>query len=340
MSSPSSSRSWPASALPRLGLALVALLALAPLATGDQHLLAVGVVTLMYAYLALSWNVVGGIAGQLSLGHAAYFGIGAYTSTWLFVKLGVSPWLGLFAGAALSALAALLIGAASLRLRGAYFALATIASCAVLRVLVDNADSLLGGPRGMGVTLLRDAPWQFQHTHKAFYYGIGLVLVAFGLAVNHRILSGRFGFWLAAVRNDDDAALALGVPTIRCKLAASMISAAMTAVGGTFYAQFVLFISPDKVFGADLSVVIAVSCIIGGRATLWGPVLGAVLLQVGEEIAREAGGGLIGVDMMLYGLLLMVVTRIEPRGLVPLIKRWRGRRIHAPADGRTGEAAR
>lgn len=310
---------------------VLAVAALLPLAGGNQYVLSIAVVTLLYAYLALSWNVLGGIAGQLSLGHAAYFGIGGYASTWLFVKLGVSPWIGMWAGGALAVLAALLIGASCLRLRGAYFALATIASSMVLKVLVENADALLGGPRGMEVTLLRDAPWQFQHTRKEFYYLVALVFVAVGLMVNHRILNSRFGYRLAAVRNDQDAALALGVSTTRCKLQAAMISAGMTALGGTFYAQFVLFISPEKVFGADLSVVIAVMCVIGGRGTLWGPVLGALLLMPGEEIARTLSGGAIGLDMMLYGLLLMVVVRFEPRGLMALLaRRWR-RQPPAPA---------
>ncbi|HYF19619.1 MAG TPA: branched-chain amino acid ABC transporter permease, partial [Ramlibacter sp.] len=202
---------------------VLAALALLPLAGGNQYVLSIAAVTLLYAYLALSWNVLGGIAGQLSLGHAAYFGIGGYASTWLFVKLGVSPWIGMWAGAALAVLAALLIGASCLRLRGAYFALATIASSMVLKVLVENADTLLGGPRGMEVTLLRDAPLHFQHTRKEFYYLVALAFVAVGLLVNHRILHSRFGYQLAAIRNDQDAALALGVPTTRCKLQAAML---------------------------------------------------------------------------------------------------------------------
>lgn len=307
-----------------------AALALAPLFGASQYLLSIGVVTLLYAYLALSWNVLGGIAGQLSLGHAAYFGIGAYASTWLFVNMGISPWIGMWVGALLAIGAAVIVGLSCLHLRGAYFALATIATSMVLKTLVENADQLLGGPRGMEVTLLRDAPWQFQHTRKEFYYGIALVFTAVGLFVNHRILRSRFGYYLAAVRNDQEAALALGVPTKRYKLYAAMISAAMTALGGTFYAQFVLYISPDKVFGANLSVVIAVVCIIGGRGTLWGPVLGALLLLPGEELARSLTSGLVGMDMMLYGLLLMIVIYNEPQGLMAILRRlWR--RSAAPA---------
>lgn len=175
----------------------------------------------------------------------------------------------------------------------------------------------------MEVTLLRDAPWQFQHTRKEFYYFIALVFCGAALFVNHRILGSRFGYYLTAVRNDQDAALALGVPTTRYKLYAAMISAGMTALGGTLYAQFVLYISPDKVFAANLSVVIAVICIIGGRGTLWGPLLGALLLLPGEELARTVTGGLVGVDMMLYGLLLMVVIHYEPQGLLVVFKRIR-----------------
>ncbi|AHG62219.1 high-affinity branched-chain amino acid transport system permease protein BraE [Advenella mimigardefordensis DPN7] len=302
--------------------ALIAVLAIAPLLTGNQYLLSIAVMTLLYAYLALSWNVLGGIAGQLSLGHSAYFGIGAYASTWFFVHMGISPWIGMWIGAALAIVAAVIVGLSSLHLRGAYFALATIASAMVLKTMVENADDLLGGPRGMEVTLLRDAPWQFQSTGKEFYYVIALVFVVLALVINWRILRSRYGYYLAAVRNDQDAALALGVPTTRYKLYAAMISAAMTAIGGTFYAQFVLFVSPDKVFGANLGVVIAVVCIIGGRGTLWGPVLGALLLLPSEELARSFSGGLLGADMMLYGLLLMLVIWYEPRGLVAIFQRW------------------
>lgn len=325
-----------ASIRPGLRHALIALVAIAPLFSGSPFLLSIAVMTLLYAYLALSWNVLGGIAGQLSLGHAAYFGIGAYTSTWLFTHLDLTPWIGMWAGAVFAGVAAVVIGVSCFRLRGAYFALATIAASMVLKALVENADSLLGGPRGMEVTLLRDSPWYFQHTGKEFYYVVILVFLLVALWINHAILNSRFGYQLAAVRNDQEAALALGVRTTRCKLVAAVISAAMTALGGTFYAQFVQYISPDKVFGADLSVVIAVICIIGGRGTLWGPVLGALLLLPGEEIARTISGGVVGVDMLLYGLLLMVVIHAQPKGVIVILAGWRERWRRgrpAPATG-------
>lgn len=317
---------------------LLALAALAPLASGSPYLLSVAVLTLLYAYLALSWNILGGIAGQLSLGHSAFFGIGAYTSTWLFVKLGLSPWLGMWGGAVLAMLAAVIVGFACMHLRGAYFALATIATAMVLKTLVQNADVLLGGPRGMEVTLLHDAPLWFQHTRKEFYYAVVLVFTGAALLINRAVLRSRFGYYLAAVRNDQDAAAALGVPVRRCKIAAAMLSAALTAIGGSFYAQYMLYIAPEQVFSPNLGVVIAVVCIIGGRGSLWGPLIGALLLLPGQELARTVTGGLVGADMMLYALLLMLVIRWEPRGLWALWSDWRARRsaraaMTAQADG-------
>jgi branched-chain amino acid transport system permease protein len=303
-----------------LGSAVIVVIGV-PFVMSNPYALSVIVVTLLYAYLALSWNVIGGIAGQLSLGHAAWFGIGAYTSTVLFLNFGVSPWIGMLAGAALSAAIATIVGVPCFKLRGAYFALATIAATMVLRIVVENTHEWLGGPRGLGVTLLHDAPLYFQHTRKEFYYAVAVALVVAALGVNFAILRSRFGAYLTAIRNDQEAALALGVEVQRCKLLAFVVSAAMTAIGGTFYAQFVLFISPEKVFGVVISIQIAVTCIIGGRGTLWGPLLGAVLLLVGEELARRITGGMVGADSMLYGLLLMAVVMVEPRGVVALVPR-------------------
>ncbi|SME91115.1 amino acid/amide ABC transporter membrane protein 2, HAAT family [Tistlia consotensis] len=269
---------------------------LLPLAFGNPYALSVVILALLYAYLALSWNLIGGITGQLSLGHAAYFGIGAYTSTVLFADLGLTPWLGMLAGAVLAGIAAVVIGLPCFRLRGAYYALATLAAAVILKVVVENSNELLGGPRGLDVRLLHDAPLYFQHTSKLFYYYVVLLLVGGALAANRWCLRSRFGYYLTAIRNDQEAAAALGVDARRYKLLAAVLSAAMTAIGGTFYAQYALFISPEKVFGVHLSVQIAVICIIGGRGTLWGPLLGALLL-------------------------LMVVMRFEPRGVIALLGR-------------------
>lgn len=302
-------------------LGLAAVVCAVPFIFSNPYWLSVIILMLLYAYLAYSWNLIGGIGGQLSLGHAAWFGIGAYTSTVLFIDYGITPWLGMFAGAAIAGLIAMIIGLPCFRLRGAYFALATIATAMVLRIVVENTHGMLGGPRGLEVTLMRDAPLLFQHTRKEFYYVIAIVFVAIAYMINQAVLNSRFGAYLTAIRNDQEAALALGVNVHRCKLMAYVISAAMTAVGGTFYAQFVLFISPEKVFGVAMSVQIAVVCIIGGRGTRWGPLLGAILLLLGEETARRYTEGIIGADMLLYGLLLMLVIAFEPKGIVEILKR-------------------
>ena len=310
-------------------LVVAALVAL-PLAVSNQYALSIITLTLLYAYLALAWNIIGGIAGQLSLGHAAYFGVGSYTSTLMFLHFGISPWIGMLAGAALAAAAAVIIGLPCFRLRGAYFALATLAAAMIFKIIAENSQVALGGPGGLAVKLLHDAPLQFQHTRREFYYVVIVVLMAIAILVNQAVLRSRLGHYLVAIRNDHDAARALGVDTTRCKLEAAILSAALTAVGGTFYAQFMLFISPDKVFGANLSVQIAVMCIIGGRGTVWGPILGAVLLFSAEEGTRYLTGGTIGADMMLYGLLLMAVIRLEPRGAYRILQdarlRWMARR--------------
>lgn len=321
--------------LPQWSVALLplAVLAALPFAISNPYALSIITLTLLYAYLALAWNIIGGIAGQLSLGHAAYFGIGSYTSTLMFLHLGVSPWLGMLAGAALAAIAAVIIGLPCFRLRGAYFALATLAAAMILRIIAENSHTALGGPGGLEVRLLHDAPLQFQHTRKEFYYAIIVVLTAIALLVNHAVLRSKLGYCLIAIRNDQDAAAALGVDTARCKLKAAALSAALTAIGGTFYAQFVLFISPEKVLGANMSVQIAVMCIIGGRGTVWGPALGALLLFSAEEGARYVTGKMIGADMMLYGLLLMAVIRFEPRGVYRILQDLRQRML----PGRSAE---
>ncbi|WP_180902749.1 branched-chain amino acid ABC transporter permease [Martelella soudanensis] len=302
------------------GLGAVLVLGI-PFVFSNPYWLSIVILVLLYAYLAYAWNLIGGIGGQLSLGHAAWFGIGAYTSTVLFIDFGLTPWIGMLAGAVIAGAIAAVIGLPCFRLRGAYFALATIAATMVLRIIVENTHGLLGGPRGLEVTLMRDAPLLFQHTRKEFYYAVAVVMVAAAFLINRAVLHSRFGAYLTAIRNDQEAALALGVNVGRYKLMAYVLSAAMTAIGGTFYAQFVLFISPEKVFGVALSVQIAVVCIIGGRGTLWGPMLGATLLLLGEEAARRFTGGIVGADMLLYGLILMLVIAFEPRGLVAILGR-------------------
>jgi branched-chain amino acid transport system permease protein len=297
-------------------IAIIASIGLLPFLFNNPYTMSVLIFALLYAYFALSWNIVGGIAGQLSLGHSVYAGIGAYTSTVLFLQYGLSPWIGMTIGAALAALAAILIGFPCFKLRGAYFALATLAFAMIMKIIVENTHNWLGGPRGLEITLLKNAPWQFQHTSKLFYYGVAVIMILVVIVCTRWILRSRVGYYLNAIKNDQEAAQSLGINVTYLKLTAAVISAAFTSIGGTFYAQFVLYINPEKIMGSHLSIQLAVMCIIGGRGTIMGPILGAILLMASEEITRlYFAGKIVGIDLMLYGIILMVVIRFVPQGI-------------------------
>jgi branched-chain amino acid transport system permease protein len=310
-----------------LGLSLATVLVLLPWVFSNPFQMSIIIMALLYAYLALSWNIIGGLGGQLSLGHSAYAGIGAFTSTILFVRYGWSPWIGMWAGALLSAVAAVMIGLPTFRLRGAYFALATLAATMMLKIVAENTHHLTGGPRGMEVTLLKDAPLFFQHTNKLFYYIIILAMCVLVVLTTLWIMRAKIGYYLKAIKNDQEAAQSLGINITRYKLIANVLSAIFTSLGGTFYAQFVLYINPEKILGVNLSVQLAIMCIIGGRGTVMGPILGAILLVASEEITRHLfGSKLIGANLMIYGMILMVVIRYKPQGFYTALQEYLSRK--------------
>jgi branched-chain amino acid transport system permease protein len=284
----------------------------------------VAVLTLLFAAMGQAWNIVGGLANQMSLGHAAFFGIGAYTSTLLLVRTGLSPWLGMLAGAALGALAALLLSAPTLKLKGHYFALATLAFGEVIRVVAGTWQAVTGGQAGISVPFSPDslAAFQFKSTRPYYYILLGaLVLVS---AVFAAVSRSRLGYRLRAIRAHQDAAEVIGVPTFREKLVASMISAALTAALGTCYAQLSYFFDPDTVFGlGPISIRVALIAIVGGVGTLWGPIVGAAFLIPAEELTNHlAGGNAAGAAQLAYGVLLIAVILVQPRGITALRLRW------------------
>jgi branched-chain amino acid transport system permease protein len=210
----------------------------------------------------------------------------------------------------------------------------------ILKIIVENTHNLLGGPRGLEITLLKDAPWQFQHTNKLFYYVIIVLLLFSVIGVTRWILRSRIGYYLNAIKNDQEAAQSLGVNLTRYKLITAVISAIFTGIGGTFYAQFVLYINPEKIIGSNLSIQLAVMCIIGGRGTILGPILGAVLLVVSEELPRlYMGGKIIGLDLMLYGIILMTVIRFEPQGIYAPIRKFFTRFTRSTSPLRDGRSS-
>ena len=307
-------------------LVAVAVLLLLP-AVLSSYAITVFIFIFFYAFLGQAWNIVGGYAGQLSAGHAAFVGIGAYTSALLSVHLGVTPWLGMLAGGALAALLGTVIGYLGFRfgLRGFYFVLLTVAFAEICRIAALNTDAV-GGAVGLYITFTGD-PRQFQFSdNRAYYYvSLGLMLAATGVvALMER---RRFGAYLAAIREDEAACEALGVDTFRYKMLAMALSAFLTGVGGTFYAFYLFSLQPNSLFGIPLSVEIIVRPIVGGAGTLLGPILGSFILSPLAELSRTYFGaaGWTGAHLIAYGLLLIAVVLFMPEGAYPYLVR----RLHA-----------
>jgi branched-chain amino acid transport system permease protein len=318
---------------------LVAVLAFLPLVFPPAQQ-AVAVRVLIFALMAVGWNLMSGFGGMFSFGHAAYFGIGAYTGAWLLVEHGVSPWLGMLAGAALAAGFGALIGFLALRyrLRGAYFALATFAVAEMLRLLATNSD-LVNRAVGYNVPLLQGNSWSMLQfpAGSPNYFWVGLGLVALAVAISVLYLRSRAGQFTLAARDDELAAASLSVPVLRHQLLTIALSAAITAVAGVFYVQYYLYVNPDLAFGASVSIQAILPAVIGGVGTVWGPVVGAVILgplsdvtatllrQPPEFLGFLAGRG--GLDVMLYAVLLIVIVLALPQGVYGAARerwqRWR-----------------
>jgi branched-chain amino acid transport system permease protein len=315
-----------------------------PLVVRSATYLHILVLVFFYAYLTSSWNLVGGFAGVLPLGHAAFVGIGAYTSTILSLQYGISPWLGMLVGGVLASIVGVLIGLPTFKMRGAYFALATIAFAEGLRVTMENIDQLgpftINGPRGLQIPPMNTGFVHFMFTTKEPYYYIILTLLIGVLALTYAISQSKLGYYLNAGGEEPEAAMALGVNVARAKLIAMAMSAFLTALAGTFYAQFTLYIHPKSIISLDLSFEIAFIALIGGRGSIAGPVLGALLLRPVSDFSRiYFGDTLPGLHLIIFGAVLILVMLYQPRGLQEpltrvydkLVSRWTGRFPDDPA---------
>ena len=274
------------------------------------------IMILFYGYLGTSWNILGGYAGQFSFGHAAFFGIGAYTSALAFVNWQISPWIGMVFGGLLGMLLGLFIGSLCFHygLRGPYFALATLAFSELLRLISLNLE-LTGKAIGILIPLKGNDPLSFQHESKIFYYFVILLMLIGALWVTRRIDGGKIGDYLSALREDEDSAEAIGVNTFAYKLLAILISGFLTALGGTFYAQYFLYIDPAVTFGVGNSIEIFLRPIVGGMGTVYGPIIGAFVLGPLGEVTRGMLGGYQGVHLMIYGAILVGVIIFLPKGI-------------------------
>jgi branched-chain amino acid transport system permease protein len=308
-----------------LGLAVLVSFGL-PLVIESPTYLQILILLFFYAYLTSAWNLVGGFAGVLPLGHSVFVGIGAYTSTILSLQYGVSPWIGMIVGGLLAAFIGVLIGKPTFRMRGAYFALCTIAFAEGIRVMIENIDSLgpfkINGPRGLLIPLKGDSFWNYQFMHKEPYYYIILVMLVLVLGLTWFISKSRMGYYLAAGGEEPEAAQALGVNVARYKLVAMAMSCFLTALAGTFYAQLMLYFYPKGLMGLDLSFEIAFIALIGGRGTIAGPIIGALALRPLNEFTRiYLSNQLPGLHLVIFGLILILVMLYQPKGLtLPLGK--------------------
>jgi branched-chain amino acid transport system permease protein len=296
--------------------AVVAALAAIPLFVYSNVVLNFLVVTLMIGLAGQGWNIIGGYGGQYSFGHAAFFGTGAYVTAILQVHYGVNAWIGFPAGIVAGAAVGGIIGGLAFRagLRSSYFALVTLAFAEVLRILASVAP-ITGAGVGLLVKLdLRAQSFQFQS--RAVFYYVVLALVAIGLLIAQWLERSRFGVWLIAVRENEDAAMALGVDATAVKLVAMIISAAITAAAGCFYVQYFLFVDSHIAYGTWISIEALLTPIIGGVGTVFGALVGALVVKSLGEGAKLVTGDVPGLDLMIYGAMLVLVIGFARRGLV------------------------
>jgi branched-chain amino acid transport system permease protein len=298
---------------------VVALLATVPSVTTSNVILNFLITTLLIALAGQGWNLLGGYGGQYSFGHAAFFGTAAYTTAILQVQYGINAWLGLVAGIFAGALVGAVIGALCFRsgLRGSYFSLVTLAFAEVLRILSSVAP-ITGA--GVGTLIKLDLrPEAFQFQSRVPFYWIALALVAVSLLIVRVAENSRFGAYLVAIRENEDAAGALGINTFAVKLVAITVSAAITAAAGCFYAQYFLFIDAAIAYGPWISIDALLAPIVGGAGTLFGSLLGAVVIKALGEATKLLTGDAPGLDLVIYGLVLMAVVGLAPRGVAGLI---------------------
>ena len=303
-----------------VGAAVLVLVALLPLVVKDVYLQNLIILTVLFAGLSQAWNVIGGYCGQISLGHALYFGAGAYISTLLFIQLGITPLLGMFAGGLVGGLLSLVVGWPCFRLSGHYYAIATVVVGEIGYLLFLNWDAV-GAAGGLYVPFTTESyvNLQFRTTKVPWHY-VALAFAAATWLVAWAIEGSRWGFTWRAVKDDVTAARSLAVRIFPSKMVAAAVSGFLTGVGGAIYAQYVGFIDPDSILSSSLSILIALPAVLGGVGTLWGPLIGAAVLIPLSELSRSyLGGSGSGVDLMIYGALIVVVALARPQGLVSLL---------------------
>jgi branched-chain amino acid transport system permease protein len=305
--------------IPLIGIAI---LIFAPLTINNAFYQDVIFTAFLFAVLAASWNILGGFAGQTSLGNTAFFGIGAYISTQLYLQFGISPWIGMIAGAAVAIIVGIGIGVPCFRfLKTHFFALATIAFATILHIMAVYFRDLTNGTVGLVIPFKEG--WQYMMFHnKLTYVYISIAMMISVILISFAISRSKFGFYLNAVREDQDAAEALGVNTTWYKIRAFIVSIFFSSACGTLYAQYMRFIDPDSLFSFQISINMALFSIIGGLGTILGPILGAVALTPLDILLRGwFGPQFAGLNLIIYGAILIIVVRFLPHGIIGLISK-------------------
>lgn len=293
----------------------------------SKYQMNIAIMILSTAYLAQCWNLMSGFTGQFSFGHAAFYGLGAYTSSLLYTDFGLTPWVGMFAGMAVAGIVAALIGYLSFHynLKGDYFALATLAFAEILRVIFKNTK-VLKAAAGVSITYKRDIS-VMQFSGKAGYLYMIFIMLLLLTAGIYFLKKSRTGLYFVAIRENEDAAKALGINTFRYKMLGLVASAMLTALAGTFYAQYYLYIDPTIVFGSTVSVNAITPCIIGGVGTVLGPVLGALIIQPVSMLTNAYLSQYVGLNMVVYGAILCLVIILMPNGILGLVDGVKARAI-------------
>jgi branched-chain amino acid transport system permease protein len=298
------------------GIVALILLILFPLVFQKPFPQHVTILVFMFGMMAVAWNIMGGYAGMFSFGQVAFFGIGAYTSSFLLITYHINPWLGLVVGGLIAALVAAAIGYPCSNLRGHYFAIASIAFGEIVRTHFNNWK-LVGAAEGMTLPMLEESFKNFMfHSSKLPYYYIMLAFLIISLVVCYIVATSKMGYYFRAIKESHDVAKVLGINVVWYRLIAIMISAFLTAMVGTFYAQYVLYLDPESVLILPISIQIVLISMLGGAGSIMGPVIGAAILMPVSEITRVMLGHKgTGIDMIIYGALITLISVYQPKGV-------------------------
>jgi len=332
-----------------IGLVLIAIAL--PLGFNNSYLSHILFMTVYYAFLSSSWNLVGGFAGQLAIGNGVYVGIGLYITIGFFMGYGVSPWIGILLAALLTGLVSMILGCATFRLSGSYYGLSTVALLNILRIWFSENDRLFGlffgGSAGVRVTWIGGWKWM-EFVDKNVYYFIMLALLLLLLVGTYWMSKSKFGYYLLAISTNQNAAASLGVNVYGNKLIAQFISAFLMAIGGGIYGMFIIYTDPQTIFSFQVSFNIMLMAVFGGRGTVFGPLIGSIILTPFYELLRiNLSTVLPGLPMALYGLMLMLCMQFMPKGFIDTVLRAVGVRklktfqsAHPQSGGEENEVGR